>query len=109
MNERHAVFVIAATLTVLFIGGLIVAHESSAEFRSYISDIAGHHWVSLSILSAAIILLLCIAIYFLTYIQGIRQFLRANDLWRWAVYLTITTTIMIMGSFAVYFYHYLIV
>jgi hypothetical protein len=102
--KKPATYLLSAAATILITGGIIVAHDLSTEFKQFLIDMTGHHWVSVSIIAAVIFPLISI---FLIISGRLSTLLKADDLRIWSRGLVAATLIAILGTFMVYIYTYL--
>ncbi|MCU0637512.1 MAG: hypothetical protein MUE87_02665 [Methanothrix sp.] len=99
--KKPATFLLSAAATILLTGGIIAAHDISKEFKQFLIDMTGHHWVSVSII--AIVVFLLISMIMLG--SGkLGTLLKADDLGIWSRGLVIATLMAILGTFIVYIY-----
>jgi amino acid transporter len=103
MKMENATFVLSASGTIFITGCVIIAHEISNEFRNSLSNLTGHHWVSVSLV--AVILFFLFSILFLGS-KRLAKILKADDLSLWSNALTVITLVMILSSFILYTSHY---
>jgi hypothetical protein len=52
MTKESAAFLLSATATILITGSIITAHVLSPEFKQFLINLTGHHWISVSIIAA---------------------------------------------------------
>jgi len=102
--KKSATYLLSAAATILITGGIIVAHDISTEFKQFLIDMTGHHWISESIIAAVIFPLISI---FLIFSGKLGTSLKADDLRIWSRGLVAATLIAILGTFMVYIYTYL--
>lgn len=99
--KKPATFLLSAAATILLTGGIIAAHDISKEFKQFLIDMTGHHWVSVSII--AIVVFLLISMIMLS--SGkLGTLLKTDDLGIWSRGLVIATLMAILGTFIVYIY-----
>jgi len=106
MKDRSAAFIASAAISVFLTGAIIIAHDISGELRGLLSGLTGHHWTSVSLISLAIFVLVSIILYILSGSKEACTALKMNDLRAWSIVLIAITLVMVMGSLAVYIYHY---
>lgn len=102
--KNPATYLLSAAATILITGGIIVAHDLSVEFKQFLIDMTGHHWISVSLIALVIFPLISI----LLIVSGkLGTSLKADDLRIWSRGLVAATLIAILGTFMVYIYTYL--
>jgi hypothetical protein len=99
--KKPATFLLSAAATILITGGIIVAHDVSKEFKQFLTDVTGHHWISVSIIAIVIFLL---SLMFMLGSGKLGTLLKADDLRIWSRGLVAATLMAILGTFMVYFY-----
>ncbi|MDD1748540.1 MAG: hypothetical protein LUO89_01565 [Methanothrix sp.] len=99
MKKEPAAFLLSAAATILIIGGIIAAHDVSKEFKQFLIDMTGHHWISVSIISVVVFLLISM---FMLGSEKLGALLKAGDLRIWSRGLMIATLMAILGTFIVY-------
>jgi hypothetical protein len=52
MTKVSAAFLLSATATIPITGSIIAAHVLSPEFKQFLINLTGHHWISVSIIAA---------------------------------------------------------
>jgi hypothetical protein len=96
---KTATFLLSAAATILITSGIIAAHDLSKEFKQFLTDVTGHHWISVSVI--AIVVFLLISILMLG--SGkLGTLLKADDLRIWSRGLVAATLLAILGIFMVY-------
>lgn len=100
--KKPATFLSSAALTIFIIGGIIVFHELSDQFKQLLIDMIGHHWVSESIIAIVVFLLASI---FLLRSEKSAAVLKTDDLRMWSRVLVAATLLAIIGTLSVYLYH----
>lgn len=100
--KKTAIFLLSAATTILIIGGIIVVHELSEEFKQLLIDMTGHHWVSESIIAVVVFMLTSI---FLLSSEKTATMLKADDFRMWSRVLVAATLLAILGTLSVYLYH----
>ncbi len=96
---KPGTFLLSAAVSILITGSIIAAHEVSKEFKQYLTDLTGHHWISVSIIAIDVFLLTS------TLLLGsgkLSTFLKADNLKMWSRGLVATTLIAILGVTIVY-------
>jgi heme/copper-type cytochrome/quinol oxidase subunit 4 len=104
--ERIAAFYLAAIITVVVIGSMIIIHEESTEFKDFLINLTGHHWVTKSVFAIVIFLALSIVFYFMFRSEKLRKALRTDNVWLWSVFTVIITVIFILGSLLIYILYF---
>lgn len=99
MRKGPATFLLSATAAILITGCIIIAHDLSAEFKQFLIDLTGHHWLSVSIIAAAVFLLTSMLIIGS---EKLSTLFKANDLRIWSRGLVAVTVLAILGTFTVY-------
>jgi len=93
--KQSATFIAAAAITIFLTGWVIIAHDTSSDFKQLLISITGHHWVSVSLIS--IVLFLLITGFLLVSSTSIREFLRVDNINIWSTILVAVTLIMMLG------------
>lgn len=101
MTKESAAFLLSATATVLITGSIIAAHVLSLEFKQFLINLTGHHWISVSIIAAILFLLISMLILRSAKLGAL---LKADDLRMWSRCLVAATLLATLGTFAVYVY-----
>jgi cytochrome c oxidase assembly factor CtaG len=101
MKKGPATFLLSATVAILITGCIIAAHDLSAEFKQFLTDSTGHHWISVSIIAAVVFFLTSMLIIGS---EKLSALFRANDLRIWSRSLVAVTVLAILGTFTVYVY-----
>lgn len=102
--KKPATYLLSAAATILITGGIIVAHDVSTEFKQFLIDMTGHHWVSESVIATVIFPLISL---FLIVSGRLSTLMKADDLKIWSRGLMAATLMAILGTFIVYIYTYL--
>jgi hypothetical protein len=106
-KERIAAFYLAAIITIVVTGSMIIIHEESTEFKDFLINLTGHHWITKSIFAIVIFLILSIVFYFIFRSEKLRKALRTDNVWLWSVLTVVVSVIFILGSLLVYIFHFL--
>lgn len=96
---KPGTFLLSAAVTILITGGIIAAHDVSKEFKQFLIDLTGHHWISVSIIAVVVFLLtstLLLGSGKLSYV------FEADNLRIWSRGLVGATLIAILGVAIVY-------
>ncbi len=99
--KKPATFLLSAAATILITGGIIAAHDVSMEFKQFLTDVTGHHWISVSMIAIVLFLL---ASMFILGSGKLGALLKADDLRVWSRGLVAATLMAILGTFMVYVY-----
>lgn len=105
-KDRVASFLISAVITIFVIGSMIIVHEESSVFKSFLDSVTGHHWLTKSLFAAIIFPSAAIILYFAFRYPRVRRRLRANELRFWVIVLIAVTLGFLAASGIVYTYHY---
>ncbi|MHB8118575.1 MAG: hypothetical protein ACYDHX_07620 [Methanothrix sp.] len=97
--KKPATFLLSAAATTLITGGIIAAHDVSTEFKQFLIDLTGHHWVSVSMIAIVVFLLTSM---FMLGSGKLGTLLKADDLRIWSRGLVAATLMAILGTFIVY-------
>ena len=103
---RFTALYIAAVFSILLTGGMLIAHEISEQFRQVLVSLTGHHWITVSILSALIFIALLFTFAFATRSRRIASVLKADRPFLWSVLLVISTALMTGVILTMYILHY---
>ena len=106
-KDRIAAFYLAAIITVVVIGSMIIIHEESSDFKEFLINLTGHHWVTKSIFALIIFPILSGIFYTVFSSEKIRKMLKTDNVWMWTVLTVTVTIIFILASFFLYIFHYL--
>lgn len=106
-KERIAAFYLAAIITVVVIGSMIIIHEESSEFKDLLINLTGHHWVTKSIFAIIIFPILSGIFYTVFSSEKIRKRLKTGNVWLWTLLTVLVTIVFILASFVLYISHYL--
>ncbi len=101
MKKEPSTFLLSAAATTIITGCIIAAHDLSSELKQFLTDLTGHHWVSVSIIAAIVFLLISIIIIGS---EKLSVLLRADNLCIWSRCLVAATLLATLGTFAVYVY-----
>ena len=97
--KKPATVLISAAATILITGGIIAAHDVSKEFKQFLIDMTGHHWVSVSMIAIVVFLLTSL---FMLGSEKSGTLFKADDLRIWSRVLVAVTLMTILGTFIVY-------
>lgn len=95
--KESATFLSSATITVFLSGCIIIAHDLLPNFRQFLVELTGHHWISVSLIT---IISFSLFTGILISSKSARMSLRVNNIRLWAAALTAVTLIMILGILA---------
>ena len=99
--KKPATFLLSAAATIVITGGIIAAHDVSKEFKQFLTDMTGHHWVSVSLI--ALVVFLLTSTFMLSSVK-LGTLLKGDDLRIWSRGLVAATLMAILGTFIVYIY-----
>lgn len=95
--KESGIFIASASITIFLIGVIIIAHDLSPDFRQFLVELTGHHWITVSLITI-VLFVLCLGL--LLGSKNARKFLRVYDIRLWSTALMTVTLIMILGIFA---------
>lgn len=95
--KESATFFASATITVFLTGCIIIVHDLLSNFRQFLTELTGHHWISVSLITIILFLLFT---GILVSSKSARESFRVNNIRLWATALTAVILIMILGIFA---------
>jgi len=99
MTKESAAFLLSATATILITGSIITAHVLSPEFKQFLINLTGHHWISVSIIAAILFPLISVLILSS---ENLGALLKADALRIWSKGLVVATILSLLGTFIVY-------
>ena len=105
-KERIAAFYLAAIITVVVIGSMIIIHEESSEFKDFLISLTGHHWLTKSVFAIILFPILSGIFYTVFSSEKIRERLKADNVWLWTVLTVAVSIIFILACFVLYIFHY---
>jgi len=102
--KESATPIASAVITIFFTGCIIIAHDVSTNFKQSLASLAGHHWISVSVITIVLFVLFS---GLLMSSKSARKTLKADDVGLWSTTLIAVTLIMILGILAVIITHFL--
>lgn len=105
-KDRIAAFYLAAIITVVVIGSMIIYHEESSDFKEFLISLTGHHWVTKSVFAILMFPILSGLFYYLFSSEKIKKKLKTDDVWLWTLFTVVITIIFIFGTLMIYIFHY---
>lgn len=103
---RFTALYMAAVCTVLLTGCILIAHDISEEFRQVLVSLTGHHWTTVSILSALIFITFLLFFSYAVRSERVARVMKAEQSFLWSVILAISTILMTGSVLVIYVLQY---
>ncbi len=107
-KSQVTAFIIAAILTIIIVGSMIIIDEVDTSFKSFLNSITGHHWVTKGVFTAVLFPVFSMVFYLLFRSERARKALHANAVFNWSLLLVGVTSVFFLGSFINYVLNYII-
>lgn len=91
----------ATTFTIFIIGSVIIASEVSASIHQILASLTGNQWLTVSILTVIIYVLLLVFFSLLARYKRIPAAIRPDNPLLWSAFLIIITLLMIVSSLVI--------
>lgn len=105
-RDRLAAFFLAALITILIVGTLIVFREVSPDFKRSFDTLTYNAWLTQSILVVVLFPLLSALFYYLFGNEKVRKTFKTENMMGWTLAVVGTTIVFTLGIFLYYVLHY---
>jgi hypothetical protein len=96
----------AAVFSILLTGCILIAHDISDPFRQVLVGLTGHHWITVSILSALIYLVFLVFFAYVVRSERFARLMKADNPFLWSVLLVSSIVLMTGIILVVYILKY---
>jgi len=97
-KSKAVAFIIAAVLTLIIVGSMVVVHEFDSGFKQFLVSLTGHHWVTKGVFAAVLFPLFSVILYFAVRSERVRRLLRSDNIWGWTVVLVAVTILFYLAT-----------